>query len=298
MFNALLLSFILLFQPQVLEDADHDGLDDIFVKRLLEKFTPKFFVSSEDCDSLPAEFVPGSRSPTVLEKNGTIYGQVSRPSKAPDQAFIEIHYYHLWGRDCGISGHDLDAEHVSVLIRADSLKAVFWYAAAHEDTICETSRAARALTMDAEDRGPLVWISKNKHASFLNESKCNLGCGENRCVRMVEMPRSRVINIGELGYPMNGATWVQSERLSLERKMGSDFPDLMIVRLRDQGMDDVLLTNTPLPPTQEIILAGNSAFGALLRGGVEGAQGTGKALKVTGKSLLLVGRKLRLVPIK
>ncbi|MEO7652776.1 MAG: hypothetical protein ABIZ80_20130, partial [Bryobacteraceae bacterium] len=95
-------------------DGDGDGLSDVQEQALLEKFAPAFLISIGECDSLPAEFLPGSKDPQVVARNGTIYGQVSRHkgSSGPG-SFVEVHYFHLWGRDCGRAGHALDAEHVS-----------------------------------------------------------------------------------------------------------------------------------------------------------------------------------------
>src|SRR5262245_45088094 len=102
-------------------DQDRDGLDDQFEQQLLAQFLPTFMIAADDCDGLPAEFVAGSSKPTVLAKNATVYGQVSRHSADVGATFLELHYYHLWSRDCGRVGHKLDPEHVSVLVAADNL---------------------------------------------------------------------------------------------------------------------------------------------------------------------------------
>src|SRR5262249_12988141 len=156
-----------------------------------------------DCDGLPAEFVAGSSKPVVAGKDGTIYGQVSPHSADDSGTLLELHYYHLWARDCGRVGHKLDPEHVSVLVAGNSSqpasewRARYWYAAAHENTLCDASNAAGAATLHAEDHGATVWISGGKHASFLSELKCRLGCGENRCRSMKLMQPGTVVNIGE-----------------------------------------------------------------------------------------------------
>jgi hypothetical protein len=296
-----------------IQDRDRDGLDDHFEQELLVKFLPTFMIASDDCDGLPAEFIAGSSKPTVLAKNGTIYGQVSRHRADDNAAFLELHYYHLWSRDCGRVGHKLDPEHVSVLVAADyfggpatAWRAAYWYAAAHENTLCDASNAATAAALEAEDHGATVWISSGKHASFLSEFKCRLGCGENRCKTMKLMQTATVINIGEPGVPMNGAVWTQSDRWSLKSKMRRDFSEDVMARL-EESENQVISLNIPPPPTQALLLSGNSTFNALMTGtssagdalligGSQTLNGAGKAVRSTGKSLLLVGRKLRLLP--
>src|SRR5262249_36220453 len=127
-------------------DNDSDGLPDDFEQAILDKFRPTWKVSATDCDILPAEFLPGKSVPTVKAQNGTIYGQVlPRGSSSTLGFFVEAHFYDLWAADCGyINSHPLDAEHVSVLVRAmdpslplSEWHATQWFAGAHEDTICD-----------------------------------------------------------------------------------------------------------------------------------------------------------------
>ena len=132
-----------------ISDADRDALADDLEQSLLEKFRPTFILSAGECDRLPATFLPAAKDPVAGAQNGTIYGQAFRrptPRFAGDS--VELHYYHLWGRDCGRRGHRLDAEHVSVIVNAPSSVespladwiAKAWYAAAHENTVCDVSR--------------------------------------------------------------------------------------------------------------------------------------------------------------
>jgi hypothetical protein len=307
----LILLLVPLAVAQIVEDQDRDGVNDQLEQELLARFLPTFMIASDDCDGLPAEFVAGSSKPIVHAKNGTVYGQVSRHSADENGTLLELHYYHLWARDCGRVGHKLDPEHVSVLVSADNLdrpasawRARYWYAAAHENTLCDASNAATGLALEAEDHGATVWVSGGKHASFLSEFKCRLGCGENRCKTMKLMQPGSVINIGEPGVPMNGAVWAKSPLWSLKAKMRPDFSEDVIARLED-GENQIISLNIPPPPTQALLLSGNSTFtalvtstgsagDALLTGGAESLNATGKALRHTGKSLLLVVRKLRL----
>ena len=100
-------------------DDDGDGLPDDFEQAVLEKFKPTWKISPTDCNIQPAEFVPDILNPTVKDQNGTIYGQVFIRGTNALGFFVEAHFYDLWAADCGyINSHLLDAEHVSVLIRA------------------------------------------------------------------------------------------------------------------------------------------------------------------------------------
>ena len=103
---------------------------------------------------------------------------------------------------------------------------------------------------------------------------------------------------------MNGAVWAKSPLWSLKAKMRPDFSEDVIARL-ENGENQIISLNIPPPPTQALLLSGNSTFtalvtstgsagDALLTGGAESLNATGKALRHTGKSLLLVVRKLRL----
>lgn len=223
-------------------DSDHDGLSDVQEQALLVKFSPRFQVSKQDCAVKPALFAEGIARPTVVERDGTIYGQVTphRDSGAADVS-VEVHYYDLWSVDCGRMGHPLDAEHVSVLLRAkrwgspvEDWKAIYWYAAAHEGTMCDASQIATAKALDADRQGATVWISTGKHGAFLSEQICTLGCGSDRCTEMVPLETKRVVNIGEADAAMHDAIWVKSAMWPLAAKMGSDFTRAGIARL-EQG---------------------------------------------------------------
>jgi hypothetical protein len=221
-------------------DSDRDGIADEHEQALLEKFRPTFLVGIADCDFLPAEFLPGSEKPRAVARNGTIYGQVFARRTGPEKdVLIEIHYYHLWARDCGRTGHALDAEHVAVLVSGQysqpvaAWRALYWYAAAHENTLCDRSAAVKASAIRAEDRGAVVWVSQGKHASFLSPAGCDKGCGQDRCGEAVALSPAAVINIGEPEAPLNGAVWTGSPDWPLAEKMRTAFPDDLLVQLAD-----------------------------------------------------------------
>jgi len=279
LFLILLASLPLLAQQA---DLDRDSLPDELEQLLLQRFRPAFHLSPTDCDVLPSEFQPGA-TPRPIARNATIYTQAS-PVSLPGRkgAFIELHYYHLWANDCGRAGHLLDVEHVSALLHAPSLdspapgwKALYWYAAAHEDTPCDSSNGARAAALDAEFRGPDVFISHGKHASYLSLDLCNRkGCGGDACNSMAPMPAGQLINIGEASAPLNGALWVRSGPWSFLPKLQSDFTPATLSILDALGAPGAAPVNSSWTSVKAVFLAGNSTIGALETGN----HGTSQAL--------------------
>jgi hypothetical protein len=260
-------------QGAVAQDSDHDGLSDALEAELLRQFLPRWMVGKDDCSVRPARFAAGVTHPTVVEENGTVYGQAFPVQLHGDE--VELHFYQLWRRDCGQRGHPLDAEHVAVLLRRDDIvgsepkwKALYWYAAAHEDTVCDASQMTRASTLKAEDKGATVWVSPGKHASFLSEELCSHGCGGDRCVDMEWMKTAEVVNVGELSRLMNGAAWVSFAGWSLAEKMGrSDFGEARVERLERLPETDVAWANPSKRPAQAAIYGGSSALNGVELGG-------------------------------
>jgi hypothetical protein len=237
-------------------DSDRDGLSDKLEQGLLEKFAPKLMLSMKECAGSPAKFHPGSARPQLIAKDGTIYGQVFRAAPINETgAFAEIHYYHLWDKDCGRIGHSFDVEHVSALVWALSAdepesawKAKYWYAAAHENTTCDASHGVRSRFIRAEDQGPTVWISAGKHASFLSQDLCRGGCGGDHCPEMIPSAISELINLGESNAPMNGALWIHSADWSLAEKMQTDFPAPVLAKLEAASVSGFTpINNYPAP---------------------------------------------------
>lgn len=264
----------------VVLDSDGDGLSNAMEAALLARFSPVFMVSRTDCSVLPAQFVPGLKEPTVVADDGTVYGQAfPRKGHAGE---VELHYYHLWRRDCGEMGHALDTEHVSALVRvgedAGSAKASYWYAAAHEDTICDAGHLTRAVTIAAEDHGVTVWISAGKHASFLSETLCKHGCGGDRCEAMAPMKTRAIVNLGERGVAMDGIAWLGYAGWPLEAKMvRSDFGEERLSRVDGLPRTDVVWATPAKRPAQGAILGVNAGVG----GAAVGARATDTALVVT-----------------
>jgi hypothetical protein len=220
-------------------DTDHDGLSDAREQALLERFVPQFQVSKADCAVKPALLAEDAVKPTVVDRDGTIYGQVTPRGKMKGvDAAVEVHFYDLWSVDCGRMGHPLDAEHVSVLLRAKTLdspvaewRAAYWFAAAHEGTVCDASQVATGKALGAEDKGARVWLSTGKHGAFLSETICTQGCGGDWCIGMVPLKVARVVNIGEPRAAMHGAVWASWPGWPLAGKMQQDFSEEGLARL-------------------------------------------------------------------
>jgi hypothetical protein len=265
-------------------DLDRDGVADELELGLLEKFRPAFMISADDCDVVPSEFASGLNRPVALERNGTIYGQVFRPAGAePDSAVLEIHYYHLWSKDCGRLGHPLDAEYVALLAHADDArdeagkwKASYWYAAAHENTLCDRSTIAQASTLRAENSGPTVWVSWGKHGSYFNPEQCNGGCGQDRCVAFMPLAAGKVVNLGEIDAPINGADWTSLAGWNLTWKMSSAFSPELVAGLDRPESPLPVFTRAGLEEIQAVVLA----LGASLDSAELGPEEASVALEV------------------
>ena len=291
--SVVLLYFLLAFAPQVfgqrapsvfIDDTDHDGLSDSFEHTLLTQFQPQFMISRGDCGTKPAEFVPSEPKPTVQSANGTIYGQAFPRRENSSQSEVELHYYHLWLRDCGEMGHHLDTEHVAVLLKrskdSTDWKATYWYAAAHEDTVCDAGQLSRAASLNAEDTGAKIWVSAGKHASFLSQHFCERGCGGDRCREMEPLQITKLINLGELNAPLNGALWATSPEWPLAEKLArTDFPDARTALL-EHSSADIVWANPNKRPVQAALLGGNATLG----GAALGAHQTGSALALADTS--------------
>jgi hypothetical protein len=284
--------------PDSHSDTDHDGLSDALEQRLLEQFRPRFLVAEHDCAGLPARFKADDRIPEAAAEDGTIYGQVFPVKRAGGQeTTVEIHYYDLWKTDCGSHGHPLDAEHVAVLLRASDAdlasahwKAVYWYAAAHENTVCDVSQISRASTLGAENRGAAVWVSAGKHAAYLDQRLCGRGCGADRCDGMIPLTPVSVINLGEAGSPMNGSLFIAYSRWPLLAKMTtSDFPAAPIARLEQLPPSDIAWFHAGRRPVQGVIARSSSTEKALADSGRDTTSAISSAAGSTAFAISVAG---------
>ena len=134
-------------------------------------------------------------------------------------------------------------------------KALYWYAAAHENTVCDVSQIAHASTLHAENSGPIVWISPGKHASYLNQALCEKGCGADRCENMTALAPAKLINLGEATHPMNGSVFIApSPAWPLAAKMtATNFPPSVLARLSGLPDSEIVWFNAGKHPKQGII---------------------------------------------
>ena len=287
------------------QDLDDDGLADALEQSLLERFVPTLVLSAGECQGLPASFEPWASDPRVADRDGTLYGHVAPRSTGSDFVEVEIKYFHLWARDCGRPSHGLDVEHVSALVQAPRLDAPpeewhasYWYAAAHEGTVCDSSSGAAARVVRAESGGPYVYVSRGKHASYLNRGHCKWGCGSDRCDPGEPAPRAAVVNLGERDAPLNGATWVRSRRWGLADKLGTDFDPALRARFDRDTPPSVLALYVGRRPVQAPILGGDTGLDALVEAGEAAtlsldaaADATATAVEATGRAVGTAGRK-------
>jgi hypothetical protein len=257
--------------PVAAQDLDRDGLSDQLEQSLLERFAPTLLLAHGECAGAPASFQPFAREPRVSAQDGTIYGQAFRIASRSDVVEVELHFFHLWSKDCGRLGHDLDAEHVSAVVSAPRLDAPpgawiasAWYAAAHEGSACDASSGAAARVIGAESSGPRVFVSRGKHASYFDRSQCKWGCGGDECADDREMTPSAIVNIGEIDAPLNGATWVHSDRWPMQSKLGSDFSPGLRSRFDGDSHDSVVPLMQMWRAPQAPVLAGDTAVDGLV----------------------------------
>jgi len=169
---------------------------------------------------------------------------------------------------------------------ASRWKALYWYAAAHEGTLCDASNGLKVPAKPDRDPAVTIWISSGKHASFLTENLCHrVGCGGDRCERMIPFSPGKIINLGEPGAPLNGAVWIASSSWPLAEKMTSDFDDSVRLKLERLEREEVTFLNGSLPPSKAVLLAGNKIIGALERGQSETEAALSITTQKTGRSL-------------
>jgi hypothetical protein len=251
------------FPPATKADSDQDGLSDVLEDTLLAQVQPYFMIHRGDCSQRPAEFVRFEPRPSVRADDGTIYGQVFPHNAKFDE--VELHYYHPWSKDCGETPHRLDGRACVCSRKADRCDFV-------EGSVLVCSRARRygmrcqpnrrAETLRAEERGAQVWVSAGKHASFLGDTFCRRrsGCGGDRCRTMEPLHIAKIINLGELQTPMNGAVWARSKEWPLSEKLGrSDFPVSRTNPLEGDSAAKIAWANPEKRPIQGAILGANSA---------------------------------------
>ena len=277
--------------PAAAQDLDRDGIPDRLEQALLEKFAPTLLLARGECDGLPASFTPASLTPRLRARDATLYGQAFRVPSPDGRAAVELHFFHLWANDCGRLPHALDAEHVSAIVSASRLDtpapawiAEAWYAAAHEGSVCDASSAAHARVIEAESAGPRVFVSRGKHASYFDRGQCKWGCGGDECGDDQVVAARRIINIGEIDAPLNGAIWTHSTRWPMRAKFQSDFDPALRARL-ETTTDRVIPLMQHRRGPQAPVLAGDTALDGLETAAESATSAFTTAARVVGRFL-------------
>jgi hypothetical protein len=125
------------------------------------------------------------------------------------------------------------------------------------------SSASRASNLGAVDKGLPVWISNAKHASFLVQRQCALGCGGDRCENVIELKSRQIVNLGEAGAPLNGAIWANSKNWNLAAKMVADFDDRVLARLANSEAGEIIRLRERPPSAQAVIRSGGSTLDSI-----------------------------------
>lgn len=150
-------------------DLDGDGIDDALEQTLAETYLP--FLSLDPADG--------------CSLGGIVFRLFPHPT---DPAFIHIIYDHLFETDCGLNGHTGDNEVFGATIDPKvpppagiiALRAV-----THQGTVCEKTTQcgacsglkACATAMKSGQEYPVVFSSKDKHATYLEQGQCSfLSC--------------------------------------------------------------------------------------------------------------------------
>ncbi len=176
-------------------DLDKDGLDDAWEMDTARDYLP--FLSLDPGDG--------------CTRGGMLVRVHPHPSKG---SLIHIVYDHLYEKDCGLTGHVGDNEAFGVTIDptipppAGILTMV---AIGHQSTICEKKTTcgscgglnACATAMKNGAPYPVVFSSKDKHASYVEKDQCNpfLSCFDT-CTLASMTTAVALVNVGEPSAPL------------------------------------------------------------------------------------------------
>lgn len=176
-------------------DADKDGLDDGWENDLAATYLP--FLSIDPSDKCP--------------RGGIVYRVRPHPS---NPALIHILYDHLFERDCGLTSHVGDNEAFGMTIDPaipPPQGILTLVAIGHQATLCEKKTLcgscagldACGTAMKNGGNYPVVYSSKDKHASYVEKSTCNpiLACLDT-CTLAPSSANPPMVNVGEPESPL------------------------------------------------------------------------------------------------
>jgi hypothetical protein len=164
--------------------------------------------------------------------------------------------------------------------------------------VCDASSGATGQALRATQTGPFVYVSRGKHASYLNRGHCKWGCGSDICDPGPASPRASVVNLGEPEAPLNGAAWLRSRRWGLAGKLATDFDPALRARFDHDAPTTVLALRAGRRPFQAPILGGDTGLDALVEAGEAAtlsleaaADATATAVQATGNAAATAARK-------
>lgn len=171
-------------------DGDGDGIDDALEQTLAETYLP--FLSLDPTDGCP--------------RGGIVFRLYPHPENS---AYIHIIYDHLFENDCGaLNGHVGDNEVFGATIDPKvpppagiiALRAVTHQGELCEKTtqcgVCPGQKACATAMKNGKDY-PVVFSSKDKHASFVEQNQCMiLPCGDSCALNPMDTPVI-LVNAGE-----------------------------------------------------------------------------------------------------
>jgi hypothetical protein len=121
---------------------------------------------------------------------------------------------------------------------------------------------------------------------FLNPDLCRHGCGSDRCGDMAPVAVKQIINLGEIGAPMNGSLWTLSSNWPLAAKMSAgDFPAAALARLETLPATDIAWFNPGRHPAQGVIAISDSTAVAFTTSGGNTITAISVASDSTGNAL-------------
>lgn len=176
------------------KDKDKDGLDDALEQTLAETYLPFLSLAPDDGCSL----------------GGIVFRLYPHPT---DPNFIHIIYDHLFETDCGINGHTGDNEVFGATIDpkvAPPEGIIALRAVTHQGEFCEKTTEcgtcsglmACGTAMKNGKAFPVVFSSKDKHATYVVQGECNVFSCLDECALNAKDTAVPLVNAGEPTAPL------------------------------------------------------------------------------------------------
>jgi hypothetical protein len=285
-------------------DNDNDGMDDILEQKLIEKFMPSFIQFSGDNCPGPAVNGTGDTNlvvchifplPQQYARTSSLDSILIKPKQiAPRRGLTVGLVWHnttilinaalLYGKDCGLNGHNADVEGFTYSLKyigADTLAGwrydtvmQNWIGGiiqtfSHAGTICEkieTKPYKSALNPTGVDS---IFASPSKHGNYLTVGGCNSsficdpGCSGTQTKKKV-----MAVNIGEESAPLvsdlgvfyagyaGENPWSNAKFLASQNGSAGAIKDKMNRKLQSQ-----FFSGTPIANQAQICAAYKTCYG-------------------------------------